>query len=166
MVKRTITHLVVSDSGPLISFARAGKLQIVQDVYGKIIIPPEVYNEVVVRGKGKPGAKEVENAAWISVEKPKNQTEVESLNKKLHLGESEAIVLAKELSATLLVDEKAIIHEARKQKIKITSTHLTLELAKKRGLIKSVKQELNELIAAGFRTTEKLIQNSLKKVGE
>lgn len=158
--------MLVSDSGPLISFGRADKLYIVKNVYGEIIIPPEVDDEIVIRGKGKPGAEEVKGAAWISVQKPKNQNEVVRLKKKFHLGESEAVVLAKELNATLLADEWVVIKEARRRGIEITSTHLTLEVAKTRGLIKNLKKELEELISTGFRTTEELIKSSLQKVGE
>lgn len=162
-----MTSLIVSDSGPLISFARAGKLHIVQGVYGKIIIPPEVYNEIVVRGSGKPGAEEIKQATWIEVRGPKNQAEVTKLiGGKFHLGESEAVILATELSVTLLVDEEIVIKEARRRGIRITSTLLTLEIAKASGLIISVKDELNELIAKGFRATPELIKDTLQRVGE
>lgn len=157
---------VVSDSSPIISFARAKKLHIIQEVYGKIAIPPEVYNEIVVKGKDRPGAEEVKKATWIGIQKLKNQAESERLKEKYGAGESEAIVLAQELRATLLVDEGIVIKEARERGLKITTTHLTLEVAKKRGLITSVKKELNELIATGFRTKPELIKKTLQKVGE
>lgn len=96
MGKRKITSLVVSDSSPLISFAKANKLFIIQSVYEKIMIPPEVYKEIVVKGEGKPGAEEVKKADWFSIKKPKNQVAVMKLKEKLHPGEAEAIVLAKE----------------------------------------------------------------------
>jgi len=50
---------VVSNSGPLISLARIGALGLLKDYFGEIFVPHEVYNEVCVRGKGKPGAEEV-----------------------------------------------------------------------------------------------------------
>lgn len=54
-----MSDLVVADSSPIISFARAKKLRLIQGVYKNIIIPPAVYDEIVVRGKGKPGAEEI-----------------------------------------------------------------------------------------------------------
>lgn len=159
-------NLIVADSGPLISTARANKLHIIQRVYGKIIIPESVYHEIVVQGRGKPGAKEIEKATWITVKRQQSQAEVDILRSRFGVGESEAIVLAEELGTILLVDEKQVIKEARKRDLKISSTHLLLEEAKKIGIIESVRQELDELIKAGFRTTPELIKNSLKKAGE
>ncbi|MBF0344084.1 MAG: DUF3368 domain-containing protein [Nitrospirae bacterium] len=160
------TTLIVSDSGPLISFSRANKLWIIYEVYKAVIIPTEVYNEIVVKGRGKPGAEEIKRSRWITVREPKNQDEVTRLKIKFDPGESESIALAQELTATLLADERIAIKEARSRGLKITSTHLTLEEAKNRGFIASVKKELEELIAAGFRTTKELITESLQRMGE
>ena len=158
--------LTVSDSSPVISFARAKKLHLIQKVCNEIIIPPAVYDEIVVRGKDKPGAAEIKKASWISVQKPKNQIEVEKLGRQFDWGESEAIILAEELKAILLADEGIIIKEARRRSLQIISTHLILVEAKRKNLIKSVKKELDELIASGFRTTSELIKETLQKAGE
>ncbi|OGL47520.1 MAG: hypothetical protein A2W05_03780 [Candidatus Schekmanbacteria bacterium RBG_16_38_10] len=157
---------VVADSSPLISFARAKKLHIIRNVYEEIIIPPQVYNEIVVKGKRKPGAEEIQKASWIRIQKPKNQFEVEKLKARFDPGESEAMILAVELKAVLLADEGVVIKEARKRGLEITSTLLILEEAKNKHLIKSVKEELDNLISNGFRATAELIRNTLQKVGE
>lgn len=156
----------MADSSPLISFARASKLRILRDICRSIIIPPAVYQEIVIKGKGKPGSEEIREATWINVQTPKNKTEVATLQEIFGAGESEAIVLAEELKAVLLVDEGHVIREARKRGLSITSSHLILEEAKRKNLIKSVKKELDELVASGFRTTPELIKETLRKVGE
>lgn len=74
--------------------------------------------------------------------------------------------MAEELKATLLVDEWSVIKEARRRKLEITSTHLILVEAKEKNLIQSVKKELEELMASGFRTTPELIKDILRHVGE
>ncbi len=160
--------LIVSDSSPIISLARTKKLHLIQDVYGKIIIPVGVYDEIVTKGKGKPGAEEVKHATWISFREIKNQAEVKKLMQEfnLGLGESEAIVLAQELKADLLVDDWDAIREARRRGIEIASTHLILVEAKRKNLIRSVKEELEELIAFGFRTTPELVKKTLQKAEE
>ena len=116
--------------------------------------------------KGKPWAEEVKQATWINLQSIKNQAEAKRLKERFGCGEPEAIVLAEELKATLLVDEIAVIKEARKRGLKITSTHLILEKTKKMGLIKSIREELNNLVKSGFRTTPELIRDSLQKAGE
>lgn len=161
-----MSDLIVADSSPLISFARARKLHLIEKICNKIIVPPAVYDEIVVRGKDKPGAEELKKASWISIQKPKNRIEIEKLERQFDWGESEAIILAEELKATLLADERVIIKEARRRNLQIVSTHLLLVEAKKANLIKSVKKELDELISSGFRTTPELIKETLQKAGE
>jgi predicted nucleic acid-binding protein len=67
----------------------------------------------VVRGAGKPGSNEVQAASWIIQGAVHDRLFVEQLPARLHLGEREAIALAKERGAVLLVDEREARREAR-----------------------------------------------------
>jgi hypothetical protein len=49
----------------VIALARIGQLQILVRAGARVMIPREVYEEVAVRGAGKPGATEVREAPWI-----------------------------------------------------------------------------------------------------
>ncbi len=71
--------IVVSNSSPLITLAKIGKLNILKELFGQIIIPKAVWVEVVEKGRGKPGAEEVEKASWIKVEDAKDKLGVEIL---------------------------------------------------------------------------------------
>jgi predicted nucleic acid-binding protein len=158
----------VADSGPLISCARANKLALVRSVYSNLIIPPAVYTEIVIDGAEKPGAEEIETAVsiWVEIIEPENDNLVASLMQRIGPGESEAIALAKELDAYLLIDEAGGINVAREYGIRITSTLLMLLEARKPGLISSVTVELNELMASGFRCSDILYRKVLKLSGE
>jgi uncharacterized protein len=103
--------IIVADSGPIISFARAGRLDLLKQVTTELIIPDAVFEEIVVSGDDRPGAEEVKHGLWIKRATLQDRSLLESMPGKLSPGESEAIVLAKELSAHLLVDEL----EARKE---------------------------------------------------
>ena len=59
---------IVSDAGPILSFARARHLSLLRQVMGTLVIPQAVYEEIVVHGAGKPGSKEVQVASWITHE--------------------------------------------------------------------------------------------------
>jgi len=159
---------IVADSGPLISCARARKLTLIRDVYSRIVIPPSVYREIVIEGAGKPGAEEIEAAVsiWIAVKKPENESLVAKLKQRLGPGESEAIALAIELGGYIFIDEKSGIKEARKRGIRIKSTLLLLLEARERGLISSVKAELDELIDSGFRCSDDLYYKTLALANE
>ncbi len=58
-----------------------------------IIIPKEVWSELITEGKGKPGTNEIEKVKWIKVEEVKNNSLVKTLTKDLDVGESAAIAL-------------------------------------------------------------------------
>jgi predicted nucleic acid-binding protein len=66
-----------------------------------------VQEEVVIEGKGQPGSQEVQSSKWIRVQEVNDQSFVRLLEIELDRGESEAIALACELKADLvLLDEK------------------------------------------------------------
>ena len=48
----------ISDSSTLIHLAGIGRLEFLKGFYGKILITPAVWREVVEEGKERPGAKE------------------------------------------------------------------------------------------------------------
>lgn len=160
--------LIVADASPLISAARAGELLLVQKVYPSLILPSAVYHEIVSHGSWRPGADEIQKArgGWIQVREVAKTREVEGLTAKFGRGESEAIVLAEELSAILYADEGAVISEARTRGIAIKSTLIMLMEAKERKFIPSAKTMLDKFIAAGLRISEELYQFTLTQAGE
>src|SRR5215471_2319680 len=84
---------VIADSTPLIYLAAIRKFDLLQALYGRIIIPAGVYDEVVIQGTGLPGAAETASAAWIDRMAVTDSAKVASLQVHLDIGESEAIVL-------------------------------------------------------------------------
>jgi len=56
---------VVCDASTHIALARIGQLDILGRVGARVMISMAVYDEVVVKGVGKPGADEVRDAPWI-----------------------------------------------------------------------------------------------------
>jgi len=85
---------VVSNSGPLIHLARARHFN--QVLFGRVIIPSAVYQEVVVRGRGQDGSSELARAKWIGRRRPRRADLVAALCAFLGRGEAEAIALAAE----------------------------------------------------------------------
>ncbi|XWK86938.1 MAG: hypothetical protein U7127_22440 [Phormidium sp.] len=57
--------IVVSDTTPLSELVKVGKLDLLRDVFGQVIIPQEVYIEVTTGTH--PAAREVPLANWIEV---------------------------------------------------------------------------------------------------
>lgn len=157
---------IVSDSGPLISFARIKQLTLLKQTLNEINIPTAVYEDIVLQGKAKPGAKEVEEANWILKDTVKNLSQINQLPLNLGLGEREAIVLAKELEALLLIDDRPARKTAEIHGIICFGSLRILKDAKEKGFIKKVKPICNELIRAGLRIKNSLYQEFLQVMDE
>lgn len=156
---------VVSNSTPLIALSRVNQLELLRTLFGTIIIPPSVYDEVVLEGGGRPGVKEVANASWITKIEVQNLLAVLILQMDLDRGESEAVVLAKELGADyLLVDEKKARRVARSAGMGIMGTVGILGLATKKGLISDLDEAFNRLAENGFRFTEEVREKVKKEI--
>jgi uncharacterized protein len=155
---------VVADSGPILSFARANRLELLHQVVSDLIIPDAVYEEIVIRGAGKPGSTEVQGASWIRHLPVRDRAFIDQLPPQLHLGEHEAIGLAKEQGAALLVDEREARREALHQGITVMGSLRVLREAKTRGIIPRVTPILDELIAAGMYISEPLYEAFLHQL--
>ena len=145
--------LVVSDSSPLIALARLSHLELLHTLYDEISIPQAVYDEVVQAGEDRQGATAVAEAAWINVQTVQDIIAVNLLRDQLDQGESEAIVLALETEAQLL-----LIDEARGRRIAQSKgiTHIgtvgIIVLAKRKNLIQSGTTVLAQLIESNCST--------------
>ena len=114
--------MIVSDAGPIIIFARIGRLSLLRQVTGSLTIPDAVHDEIVVKKGGMPGAAEVASAVWIQRAVVSDRATLDRLPPGLHAGEREAIALAKERGAQLLIDEIRARRVAMDQKIDVIGT--------------------------------------------
>jgi predicted nucleic acid-binding protein len=159
--------IVVADAGPLIHLAAIGRLELVAAV-GDVLIPPGVYQEVVVIGVGLPGAREVSEATWISVVTPTRLDLVNALLAGgLHRGESEAMALALERQAdVLLIDERQGRLTAEAMGIRVIGTIGLVIAARQRGALTAVAPILSELRRSGLWLSDELVRQVLATVGE
>ena len=160
--------LVVSNASPIITLARAGYLDILRAVYGEIIIPGAVFNEITVAGAGEPGAQDVTAAGWIKCRSAHNATLINALGLELDAGEAEAIALAVECNADLiLLDERAGRRAAPRVGLNVVGTIGVLVGAKDHGHVTLLRPILNALRAdAGFWIGDTLYASVLSAVGE
>ncbi len=159
--------IVVVNSTPLIYLAAVGRFDLLQTLYGQIVIPTAVFDEVVIQGAGQWGAAETVAASWIDSRAVTSRAEVSALFGQLDLGESEVIVLAQELVADLvIVDETAARRELAGRGIAFTGTVGVLIQARQRGLLPSLRAELDRLRACGFHLADRIYRACLAAVGE
>jgi predicted nucleic acid-binding protein len=139
-------------------------------MFGRVTIPHGVWDEVVLRGD-LPGASEVREArdiGWISTQKTVNTAVVNLLGLDLHRGEAEAIALAIEQNADLiLLDETDARQVAATFGLKKTGVIGILIKAKAEGKISSLRLELNNVIEImGFFIDDRLYCQALSSVNE
>ena len=159
---------VVCNTSPIINLAAIEKLFLLQKIFNTIIIPQSVFDEIVVRGKGLPGSKEVQESNWIIVQQVNNKALVTALSEILDEGEAEAIALAVETNADLLlIDERKGRKIASRFELNVLGLLGVITIAKERKLIPSVREVLDELkTIAGFRISGTLYQYILLSVEE
>jgi len=160
--------IVVSNSSPLVSLCAIGRLELLRNRYGTISIPRAVHYEVAVQGSGRPGAAEVQTFDWNTFREGGNPNLATALQGKLDHGEAEAIALALELQADLLLmDERLGRIEAARFGLRFIGTLGVLIEAKARGHLQEIKPVLDELRTnAGFRMSEALRARVLQEAGE
>jgi len=157
--------IIVADASPLISFAILNKLDILNKVFDDILIPNAVYNEITQ--KNKPYTGELKNFAKDKTKEVNNKLAVELLQKDLDLGESEAIVVAKENDISdILMDEYKGRKIAKEEGLHPIGTIGVLIQAKNKNLIKTVKPELDKLIKNHIRISDNLYSTALELANE
>lgn len=164
----TISHCVISNSSPLMNLAIIGQLELVQKLFGRITVPQEVWHELTIAGKGKPGSAVLARANWINFEELKERTLYTLLKKDLDDGEAAAIALAVEKHADLiLLDESDARNVADVYGIPKIGIIGILTRAKKIGLIQHVHPLLDALkLQANFWIQRHLYEAILKDAGE
>jgi predicted nucleic acid-binding protein len=149
-------RVAVSNSGPLIHLTLAGLLDFVFELYDLILIPPSVYDEIIVKGKeqGHSDAFLLERSIINEKIKVKaiKKSNTEITSSKLHEGEINAIILSLQsnVKIILLDDEEARIF-ARKLGIKVSGTlGILIELFKRNlfGLPEALQylKKINEVM--------------------
>ncbi len=101
----------VSNAGPLIHLAKINKLYLLKELFGRVIIPRAVEEEVVDRGRetGAADAFAIEEEikkGWIEVREYKSSEAVAN-RAGIEVGEAAAILLAREINAPVLLDDAA-----------------------------------------------------------
>lgn len=82
-------------------------------------------------------------------------------------GESEVLAVAVQIpGARAVLDDLAARRCARFLGVRVLGTGKVLVLAKQRGLIESVREQIERLVSADFRLSERLIGRLLTAAGE
>jgi predicted nucleic acid-binding protein len=159
--------IVVSDASPILNLRRIDRLELLGALYGHVLIPPAVLAEL--SAEAVPGAApDIAMPSWLTIQTPTDWERVQELRRRLDAGEAEAIVLAIERHADLLlIDERRGRQIAVAAGLRVTGLIGALADAKRAGLIDSVKPVLDDLIQhARFWIGPALYSAVLAELGE
>ncbi len=156
---------IISNTTPILSLLKIDKLNLLKELYGIVIVPFAVYQEIE-EGKEKPYYQDLTSLDWIEIRNIKNPDSREYLI-DLDDGEAEVLVLAKEINADLVIlDEIMGRRYAKRFEINLTGTIGILLKAKENGLITSIKNLMSELVEKGTWLNPKLISKAIKIANE
>ena len=152
--------LVVSDTSPLTALLQIGRDDLLAALFGRVLIPLGVRNELLRFHSSLPGYLETRGIL--------DQQAVEALAREIDRGEAEAIVLAEEAAAEyLLMDEKRGRSTAEARGLTVIGLLGVLLMAKKAGHIHAVGPLIGELESrSGFFVSEAVKQIILTAAGE
>lgn len=156
----------ISNTSPIFYLHRLGHLDLLEKMYGEIVIPNAVLEELDEGEKAGEDIPDVRKLSWIkirSITVPSALTIIPDLGR----GESEALALAlMERHQTLIIDDSLAREIARLKSLRFTGTAGVLLKAKQKGLINELKPVLHRLKDAGFYLRERLLVDLLKLSGE
>ena len=160
--------IAVSDSSPLITLARAKHLDLLKDFYRKIILPHEVWEEVVTAGGNLPGAQELKVAQWVEVKPLSNSvdSQIAVLCSGLGACERSAILLASSLGADIvLIDETRARRIAKTAGLSVLGSVAILEAGARHGKVRDLGAVYSSLLQQGIRFNRQLLNESLGRLG-
>ena len=158
----------------LIWLAKAGRLDLLRDQYQVVLIPSEVYSEVVENGlkEGYPDAHVVKEAiehGWITVEEDPPDGWKKRLAddlREIHVGEAAAMVLAHGRDLPILIDESSgrAVAEALGLKPKGSLYVVLRALYDGKLSASEARDTIASMVSSGFRLEPSLLERVLREV--
>jgi predicted nucleic acid-binding protein len=150
---------VVSNSSPLIALAGIQRLDLLPAIFESILIPPAVAREI---GPSIPVL-----PPWLRIQAPNVLPSASLLRRRLGAGEREALALAIELAADwIILDDLPARRSAEAGGLNVIGTLGTLLAARRAGLLKSIRPELDALVRTSFFLSPQLYDQLLQAAGE
>jgi predicted nucleic acid-binding protein len=145
---------IVTDSTCLIVLERISLLDILPQLFEQITIASAVAEEF---GRSLP---------WLNVEIARDEESVAWLKRQLDSGEAETIVLARERTSRVLIDERRARAVAKRLGLSVIETVGVLLIAKRESIIPEVTPVLEHMKTNGFYMTEDLREYAIRLAGE
>jgi predicted nucleic acid-binding protein len=138
-----------------------GHLTLLPALFDQIFVPPSVYEEIVQKGLGRSGSRELAQADWYITQKPEETSPLPAELLGLDRGEIDVILLARELEADwVLIDEKLARQIAAAMGLQVKGTLCVLLIAYRLGLLTRTEalEAVHKLAQSSVRLSDKLVR--------
>jgi predicted nucleic acid-binding protein len=161
------TNQIIINTSPLIALIAAmGDLKILESLYIDVLVPFEVYQEILIGGTTGFAVTEFQSASWLQ-KQSSALTISPLLFNSLDLGEASVIQLAlnKNIS-TVCIDEAVGRRIARLSGLSVTGSIGILLRAKREGYPLSIKTAIQKMLNHNIRLSQTVIDFAIKEAGE
>lgn len=150
------------------NLAVIGQLQLLHQLYDTVLLPDAVWNELSSLRLQHPEITAVQTLSWLERQPVTSRAIADALQAELDIGEAEAIALAVERQADLLlIDERRGRQVASRMGLTTIGLLGILLEVKRQGFLHEVKPVLDDLIAkAGFWVSRELYTRVLQAASE
>lgn len=139
----------VSNTSPLLYLHQLGSLDLLERLYGKLLVPEGVATELNAGKLLGYDVPDLRRLSWIEIVQVPN-VNVLALVTDLGIGEREAIALAKQSNLLALLDDALARRHAALVGIRFTGTIGVLIKAKRLGFVPSISRLIDQLTTLGF----------------
>lgn len=151
--------IVVSDTTPMISLLKIDRIDLLEKLFGEVLIPQAVFNELTTDERYRLEAEQIRHRQFITVRAVRNLKSVDILKRATGLdqGESEAIILTDEMNADILLMDEA--------KGRTVSSQMGFKIMGTIGILIAAYEE-ESLTADEVRACMEGLQNAGRHIGQ
>jgi predicted nucleic acid-binding protein len=157
---------VIVNASPLICLNKSGLIELLPGLFKEVVVPEEVCREILAKGKENLSGQEIFSAGWLKrIETIAIAPQVASWD----LGQGESAVLSFAFSNPeywAIIDDREARRCAQSLHCRFTGTVGIIALAKRRGIITSIRISLEKLRNAGLWMSADLREQVCRKFGE
>jgi predicted nucleic acid-binding protein len=162
----TLKTLVIVNTSPLLYLHQVGCLELLQQLYGTITVPPAIPQELEIGKLQGVDVPEVNSIEWIQTRPVASATLIPAVI-DLGQGEAEVIALGLENPDSLLIFDDSLARRiADLYGLRYTGTLGVLVKAKQAGYLSAVAPVIVMLRSKGMWLTDKIISDVLRLAGE
>ncbi|OQY83642.1 MAG: hypothetical protein B6D41_16730 [Chloroflexi bacterium UTCFX4] len=157
---------VISNTSPLFYLHQIEQINLLRDLYSRVHVPQGVLTEL--RSGEKLGLKipRLEAMDWVSIEQI---SIAQHLRRYTELGQGELEAISLGLNSPLsriILDDRAARDVAKENNLEIIGTIGILLAAKQKGLVTAISPLLATIRNKGFRMSESMLRDALRRAGE